>query len=163
MEPIVLTPTFAMCYGFSFAILASALTTVLCWNGSFIAGAFRSRKEAPVRGITLPSFTQLTEYLFKDVHVEILERNYASVPRSWYWAVSLSMTALACYVVVVYPLQLPLWGLFLAVSIAAIFLIPCGIILAVTNAELGLNVVTEFVAGYLLPLVILALCGVGTD
>jgi hypothetical protein len=49
MEPIVLTPIFAMSYGFSFAILASALTTVLCWNGTFIAGAFRSRKEAPVR------------------------------------------------------------------------------------------------------------------
>jgi OPT oligopeptide transporter protein len=68
------------------------------------------------------------------------------------------MMALACYVVVAYPLQLPIWGLFLAVTIAAVFLIPCGIIQAVTNAELGLNVITEFVAGYLLPLVWI-LCG----
>jgi ABC-type antimicrobial peptide transport system permease subunit len=61
------------------------------------------------------------------------------------------MMGLACYLLLAYPLQLPLWGLFLAVVIALIFLVPCGIIAAVTNAALGLNVITEFVAGYLLP------------
>lgn len=43
------------------------------------------------------------------------------------------------------------WGLLLAVGIALLFLIPVGVIKAVSDTGIGLNVITEFVAGLLLP------------
>lgn len=76
---------------------------------------------------------------------------YQPVPSSWYiLTLVLSMTA-AIILVATSPLQLPIWGLFLAVFIGLIFLVPVGLIRAVSDTSIGLNVITEFVAGYLLP------------
>jgi DNA-binding transcriptional regulator of glucitol operon len=41
--------------------------------------------------------------------------------------------------------------LILAVVIAVVFFIPLGIIQAISNFQVGLNVVTELVAGYVFP------------
>ena len=49
------------------------------------------------------------------------------------------------------PLQTPIWALVLAMVIATVFLVPVGIITAVSNTTIGLNVLTEFVAGLLMP------------
>ena len=62
LEPLLLTPYFAFSYGVSFAILTSAVVTVLLWNQDTIFSAFSARKHPP------------------DIHVSILERNYKSVP-----------------------------------------------------------------------------------
>ncbi|PWN51001.1 hypothetical protein IE53DRAFT_374312 [Violaceomyces palustris] len=48
-------------------------------------------------------------------------------------------------------LQLPVWGLLLAIGMSLIFLVPIGILKAVSDTSVGLNVITEFVAGYLIP------------
>ena len=44
-----------------------------------------------------------------------------------------------------------MWGLILAVSIALVFFVPLGILQAISNFQVGLNVVTELVAGYVFP------------
>jgi hypothetical protein len=67
------------------------------------------------------------------------------------------------------PLQLPAWGVFLAIFVAMVFLVPVGIISAVSETTIGtceaiilrrkysksglpgLNIVTEFIAGFLIP------------
>jgi len=41
--------------------------------------------------------------------------------------------------------------LALAVTIALVFFIPVGIIQAISNFQIGLNVITEFIAAYALP------------
>jgi len=61
------------------------------------------------------------------------------------------MMAASIVMVSIYPLQMPIWALLLAVFMCAVFLLPCGVIAATTNTVLGLNVATEFVAGYLMP------------
>ena len=61
------------------------------------------------------------------------------------------MMLLSVVLVLFYPLQMPLWALFMALLIALVFLVPCGIISATTNTTIGLNVVTEFIAGLVLP------------
>lgn len=48
-------------------------------------------------------------------------------------------------------LQTPVWLLLLAVVIAAVFLVPIGCITAISNTTPGLNVLTEWIAGMLLP------------
>lgn len=97
-----------------------------------------------------------------------MEASYEPVPGSWYAAIGLSMLAAAIYVVSFYPMQLPVWGLLLSLLVALVFLPACGIIAATTGTVIGmcvelqpavesdalasgLNVITEFIAGFLLP------------
>jgi VIT1/CCC1 family predicted Fe2+/Mn2+ transporter len=58
----------------------------------------------------------------------VLERSYPSVPRSWYLYIFLANFAGAVVLLTLYPvLQLPVWGLFLAICIAVLFLAPVGV------------------------------------
>jgi hypothetical protein len=81
----------------------------------------------------------------------LIRRSSLTSRSRYYMGVLVSMLCAAMALVTFWPLQLPVWGLFLAILIAVLFLIPVGIIAAVTNTTLGLNVITEFVAGYLFP------------
>jgi hypothetical protein len=61
------------------------------------------------------------------------------------------MMVLAFYTVLAYPTNMTWWAFLLAVAIAFAFALPIGIIQAVTNSQIGLNVLTEFVYGYIQP------------
>lgn len=61
------------------------------------------------------------------------------------------MLGLAFFTVLAYPTNLPWWAFLLAVLISFVFSLPVGIIQAVTNTQIGLNVLTEFIFGYLQP------------
>ncbi|CAG8787172.1 2541_t:CDS:2, partial [Cetraspora pellucida] len=47
--------------------------------------------------------------------------------------------------------NLPWWALLLTVAIAIIMVLPIGIIQAISNWSIGLNVIVELVCGFLLP------------
>ena len=51
----------------------------------------------------------------------------------------------------VWPTQMPVWAFVLAISISVLYVIPIGMIQAITNEQIGLNVITELVIGYALP------------
>lgn len=51
----------------------------------------------------------------------------------------------------VWPTQMPVWAFFLALVISFVYVIPVGMIQAITNQQIGLNVVTELIIGYALP------------
>ena len=72
-----------------------------------------------------------------DVHVQMMEASYEPVPRSWYAGIGVSMLAAAVYVITFYPMQLPIWGLFLSLLVALVFLPACGIIAATTGTVIG--------------------------
>ncbi|OAV87642.1 OPT family small oligopeptide transporter [Puccinia triticina 1-1 BBBD Race 1] len=134
LGPIQLTPYFAVSYGVSFAVLTSAVVTVFLFHSDDIKSALSARNKTST-----------------DVHVEIMERNYENVPTSWYAWIGGTMFLASIFVVWFYPLQCPVWALLLALGMATLFIIPMGIINATTNTQIGLNVITEFVAGILLP------------
>lgn len=68
---------------------------------------------------------------------------YNEVPSSWYlWTLGGNLLA-AIVLVKTSPLQTPIWLLALAVVVAVVFLVPVGIITAVSNTTIGLNVLTE--------------------
>lgn len=131
--PIRLTPYFALSYGVSFAVLTAAVTTVLLWHWSDIKQAIEGGE------------------VVGDIHVAMLERSYPKIPNSWYAGVFGGNLIAAMLLVTFWPLQLPIWGLLLSICMAIVFLVPIGVIAAITNTTLGLNVITEFVAGYLFP------------
>ena len=51
----------------------------------------------------------------------------------------------------VWPTQFPVWAFVLALIIAFVYVIPIGMIQAITNQQIGLNVITELIIGYILP------------
>ncbi|PLW16069.1 hypothetical protein PCANC_15352 [Puccinia coronata f. sp. avenae] len=134
LGPIQLTPYFAASYGVGFAVLTSALMTVFLFHSEDIKSAISARNK-----------------ISTDVHIEIMERHYESVPTKWYAWIGGSMLCASLFVVTFYPLQCPVWALLLSLGMATFFIIPMGIIQATTNTQIGLNNIMEFVAGILLP------------
>ena len=61
------------------------------------------------------------------------------------------MLALGFFTVLAYPTHMTWWAFLLAVAISFSFALPIGIIQAVTNNQIGLNVLTEFIYGYIQP------------
>jgi OPT family small oligopeptide transporter len=50
-----------------------------------------------------------------------------------------------------WPSGLTIWALLIALLIALVYVIPIGMIQAVTNRQVGLNVITELIVGFMIP------------
>lgn len=132
-SPQFLSTTFAISYGLSFAsISATIVHTALYLRKSIRVHLSRSLSEQP------------------DIHAQLMTR-YQQVPEWWYGCILVVTFAFACICVKVYPTQMPIWAVVVALLIALFFIVPVGMIQAVTTRQVGLNVITELIAGYMLP------------
>lgn len=61
------------------------------------------------------------------------------------------MLALSFVVVLYWDTHFTWWAFLVCIAIPLIWTVPVGIIFATTNIQIGLNVFTEFVIGYMLP------------
>ncbi|PSR91409.1 Oligopeptide transporter like [Actinidia chinensis var. chinensis] len=134
--PLYLSTFFAMTYGVGFAALTATIVHVLLFHGREIWEQSKS------------SFQDKT----MDIHTRLMRR-YKQVPEWWFWlilAINIAATIFACEY---YndQLQLPWWGVILACVIAFVFTLPIGIITAITNQSPGLNIITEYIIGYIYP------------
>jgi OPT oligopeptide transporter protein len=135
-------------FGFSYALSFGSLTAVLVHTLLF-------------------HYRELFDKFWKasdvedDVHAR-LYRKYPEVPDRWYIALFAIMMVLSIMVCEAWDTKLPWWGFLLTQLIPLIFTLPIGIVQAITNVEIGnvclqiwltvgLNVITEFVAGYMFP------------
>ncbi|KAG6486907.1 hypothetical protein ZIOFF_055488 [Zingiber officinale] len=111
-------------------------------------------------GVSFASLTAIISHMSKsafkdqnmDIHTRLMSR-YKQVPQWWFitiLAANMALTIFACEYYID-QLQLPWWGVLLACSIAFFFTLPVGIITATTNKTPGLNVITEYIIGYLYP------------
>ncbi|XP_006455006.1 oligopeptide transporter protein OPT variant 1 [Agaricus bisporus var. bisporus H97] len=132
-SPLFLSTTFAISYGLSFASITATLMHALLY--------FRKQ-------IWIQARRSLHEQA--DVHARLMSR-YRQVPEWWYLIVFLSMFALGVICIEVWPTQMPVWCFVLALIIAFAYIIPIGMIQAITNQQVGLNVITELIIGYMLP------------
>lgn len=131
--PIRLTPYFAISYGISFAVLTSMLSHVFLWHWKDVKRALTS-----------------SGAVHEDYHNRAM-RNYEEVPKSWYCITLFFSIGAAVLLVAFAPLQLPVWALLTALMIALAFLVPAGIILAVSDT--GVSPTLQFGKGHeLLPL-----------
>ncbi|KAK9275181.1 hypothetical protein L1049_022442 [Liquidambar formosana] len=134
--PLYLSTFFAMTYGVGFAALTATAVHVLLFHGREIWQQSKS------------SFQEKK----MDIHTKLMRR-YNQVPEWWFWfilVVNIAATIFACQY---YndQLQLPWWGVLLACGIAIFFTLPIGIITAITNQTPGLNIITEYIIGYIYP------------
>ena len=86
----------------------------------------------------------------RDIHSRLMQA-YAEVPQLWYAALGLLSLILMIITVEIFPTQLPIWALFLALLISAFLTIPVGMLQAITNQQITLQVIHEMIAGYILP------------
>lgn len=61
------------------------------------------------------------------------------------------MVAMSLAVVLAWPTDLDWWAYVVCMLIPIVMLVPIGIIQAITNIQLGLNVLTEYIIGYMRP------------
>eukprot|EP00253_Pinus_taeda_P015850 PITA_15850 len=87
-----------------------------------------------------------------DVHTRLM-RKYKQVPEFWFVGILVGTIALAIFSCEYYneQLQLRWWGVILACGIALFFTLPIGVVTATTNQTPGLNIITEYMIGYLNP------------
>ncbi|KAL2226923.1 oligopeptide transporter 6 [Sesamum indicum] len=135
--PLYLSTMFALTYGLGFATLSATLVHVLLFNGRDLwkqtKTAFKGNKKM-------------------DVHTRLMKA-YKQVPMWWFLAILVVNIAVVLFACAKYgsSLQLPWWGVLLACAVAFIYTLPIGIIVATTNQQPGLNVITEYIIGYAYP------------
>ncbi|KDP39295.1 hypothetical protein JCGZ_01052 [Jatropha curcas] len=137
---LYLSVLFAINYGLSFASLTATISHVLLFEGKTIWNMWRK-----TAGALKDQFT--------DVHTRLMKKNYEEVPQWWFVTILVISVALSLLAVEGFnkQLQLPWWGLLLACGIALFFTLPIGVVQATTNMQMGLNVITELIIGYIYP------------
>ncbi|KAI0919974.1 hypothetical protein AcV5_001906 [Taiwanofungus camphoratus] len=132
-SPLFLSTTFAMSYGLSFAsITATIMHTILYFRKQIWVQSRRSLSEQP------------------DIHARLMSK-YPQVPEWWYSIILVTMFIFGVVSIEVWNTQFPVWALILALLISFVYTIPIGMIQAITNQQIGLNVITELIIGYALP------------
>ncbi|CAO1630872.1 unnamed protein product [Sympodiomycopsis kandeliae] len=128
-----LSSVFTLSYGLSFASMTATLVHTALYSGKDLIRQFRrSLADEP------------------DIHAR-LNSVYREVPVWWYAAVFVVSIVMAIIGIEVWPTLMPVWALAIALLIGAVYTIPIAVIYAVSNLEVGLNVLTEFIVGYALP------------
>ncbi|KAJ7042920.1 oligopeptide transporter [Mycena alexandri] len=132
-SPLFLSTTFAISYGLSFASITATLThAFLFFRKQIWTQSRRAMSEQP------------------DIHARLMSV-YPQVPEWWYAIIFVSMFVCGIISIEVWNTKFPVQYFILALVIAFLYIIPIGMIQAITNQQVGLNVITELIIGYALP------------
>ncbi|TGO65624.1 hypothetical protein BOTNAR_0076g00180 [Botryotinia narcissicola] len=132
-SPVFLSTGFALNYGFSFAAISSVIVHTILYEGKTIWRQWKLARDQD-----------------DDIHMKLMKK-YKDAPDWWYITLEVIMLALSFVVILVWDTHFPWWAFIVCVTIPIIWTVPVGIIFATTNIQIGLNVFTEFVIGYMLP------------
>ena len=132
-SPMFLPITYAVTYGTIFMTFPAILVHTFLWYRHDIVRQFRR---------SLKDET--------DVHAYLM-RKYPEVPQWWFIALGLICITLGIVGIEVLKTGLPVWMFFIGLIFAAIFVLPFGIIQAITNQQFFLYVMAELFIGYALP------------
>jgi hypothetical protein len=85
-----------------------------------------------------------------DAHSRIMSR-YPEVPDWWFLLILAAAIAVACAFLSIYPLDTPVWLVFLMIGVNLVFAVPLSFLSATTGTNLGLGSLIQVLTGYLLP------------
>lgn len=130
---LYLGTTYYIVFWTGFATMTSVLVHTILYHGRAI---WRG-----IRGI------QTEE---DDVHSKMM-RKYRETPMWWYLIIIILAFVMAVICCEIYDTGLPVWGLLLSLIIPVVYYLPSGFVFALTGATIGVNLVSELIAGYVLP------------
>jgi hypothetical protein len=152
-SPLFLSATYAVSYGLSFAACTSTIVHVFLYC--------RKQLWSQLKGSQFPESQQ-------DVHARLMNK-YKRVPEWWFAIIFgefspssylfhhiVTLIIAVTFVISVlsfelWPTEFPIWAFIIALLIAALYTVPTGILMALTNQQVSLNVITELIVGYMLP------------
>jgi OPT family small oligopeptide transporter len=132
-SPLFLSTGFAITYGLSFATIAALVVHVWIHHRHEIVKQFKKSRDGNM-----------------DIHMKLMQK-YPETPWYWYGAVFAVMIVLSLVMITHWPTEFAWWAFLFSIAFSAVFTLPIGIIQAITNQQLGLNVITEFIMGYMQP------------
>ncbi|KAI5994878.1 OPT oligopeptide transporter protein-domain-containing protein [Pisolithus marmoratus] len=132
-SPLFLSTTFALSYGLSFASITATLVHALLFFRKQICN--QSRRSMHEQA---------------DIHARLMSK-YKQVPEWWYMLIFVTMFVIGVVSIEFWHTELPVWAFCLSLAVAFVYAIPIGMIQAITNQQIGLNVITELIVGYALP------------
>lgn len=132
-SPLFLSTTFMLQYGLRFSGIISVIVYASLFHGKDIWSRFRHLGTKA-----------------DDVHGRLMAK-YKAVPQWWYGLLAFFIVPMTFAVTLAYPTQLKWWALLISLFMGAVFILPIGMIAATTNITIGLNVITEFIIGYMQP------------
>ncbi|PBK98438.1 OPT oligopeptide transporter [Armillaria gallica] len=132
-SPLFLSTTFAMSYGLSFASITATVThSFLYFRAHIMRHSRLSLQEQP------------------DIHARLMSY-YPQVPSWWYAIVFITMFIFGSVSIELWDTKFPIHYFILALAISFVYVIPVGIIQAITNQQISLNVFTELIIGFAHP------------
>ena len=123
-SPLFLSTTFALTYGLSFAAISAVAVHVALFHGREI---WQRAKESRADE--------------EDVHTRLM-RKYPEAPDWWYGVMFLVTVGISFASIYGWDTGLTWWALIIAFLISLVWILPIGMVWAITNVELGLNVFT---------------------
>lgn len=134
-SPLFVPYSYLLSYAMNFAAITAIFVHTVLYNGKDIVAKFKNAKHGG-----------------EDIHKRLMN-NFTDVPDWWYGILFLISIGLAFATICGYPefTKLPAWGLVVALLITFVGFIPQGLLEGLTNQHVGLNIITELVAGYMLP------------
>jgi OPT family oligopeptide transporter len=142
IPPMRLSMYIAFTFGASFATLSSMVSECICKYYGYIIQIFKT----PLKNLSQ-----------KDIHARLMQ-SYPQVPAKWY-AIGLACTSGIAILILQLnysAFQADFWLVPLAVLLGMVFIIPAGVLAAVSNQFFGVNVFSQYIMGYLKPGSILA-------
>ena len=85
-----------------------------------------------------------------DVHSRLMSQ-YPEVPDWWFLLILVGAIVVSIVFLTIYPLDTPVWLVFLMIGINLLFAVPLSFLSATTGTNLGLGALIQVLTGYLLP------------
>ncbi|GAA5988412.1 hypothetical protein JCM10908_003554 [Rhodotorula pacifica] len=133
-SPVYMPVTYLINYGATFMLSIGILVHTAIFSGPDI---YKRILRRPVKGDV-------------DVHMKLMAR-YPDVPDWAYLAFLLLAFALSAVTVACWPTGMPVWALLIAILVAIVYVVPAGYVYALTSYNVSINLIAEFIGGYLIP------------
>ncbi|KAK6070846.1 oligopeptide transporter protein [Seiridium cupressi] len=85
-----------------------------------------------------------------DIHNRLMSR-YAEVPDWWFLLILVAAIVVSVVFLKIYPLDTPVWLVFLMIGINLVFAVPLSFLSATTGTNLGLGSLIQVITGFILP------------
>ena len=132
-SPMFLPITYIVTYGTIFATYPAILVHTFLWYRKDVARQFRR---------SLKDET--------DIHSRLISK-YPEVPHWWFLTLGIIALIMGIIGIEVCDTRLPVWAFFTSLAFAVVFVVPFGIIQAITNQSFNPVVLAEIFFGYVLP------------
>ncbi|KAI8898391.1 OPT oligopeptide transporter protein-domain-containing protein [Globomyces pollinis-pini] len=137
VKPIYLSPGFSMAYFSSFLTLGALVSHVALWYGEDIVRQTKEALHSAARG--------------EEDELNIIMKAYPEIPDFFYIAFLLLFTVLSVVNGLFTAFKMTVVASISAVALGTAFIIPIGIIQAISGSQIGLNVLTQLLAGLAQP------------